>query len=149
MARIFTMRRLALLMALTWSLPQALAADAARHVPNLPYARVDGTALALDLHLPASSTPPPLVVYLHGGAWRDGDKTGYPEFLVARGFAVASIDFRSTTVARFPANVQDIKAAIRFLRAKAKDYGYRADRIAISGASSGAHLAALVGTTAG
>jgi acetyl esterase/lipase len=127
----------------------AAAADAARHVLDIPYASVDGQALALDLHLPAGVANPPLVVYVHGGAWRAGSKTEYPEFLVGNGFAVASVDFRSSTVARFPANAQDIKAAIRFLRAREKEYGYRTERIAIAGTSSGGHLAALVGTTNG
>ncbi len=78
-----------------------------------------------------------------------GNKTAYPAFLVERGFAVASLDFRSSNDAKFPADVHDIKAGIRFLRAKAKEYGYRADRIGIVGASSGGHLAALVGATGG
>ncbi len=116
---------------------------------DVVYARLGDQALALDLYLPAGIQEPSLVVYLHGGAWSAGDKSLYPAFLVARGFAVASVDFRSTSDARFPANVHDIKAAIRFLRAKARTYGYRSDRIAIAGASSGAHLALLVGVTQG
>jgi acetyl esterase/lipase len=127
----------------------AQAAQPARHLIDVPYASVDGQALALDLHLPAGVANPPLVVHVHGGAWRAGSKAEYPEFLLGSGFAVASVEFRQSTVARFPANTQDIKAAIRFLRAKQKDYGYRADRIAITGTSSGGHLAALVGTTNG
>ena len=63
--------------------------------------------------------------------------------------ATASLDFRQSTDARFPAQIHDIKAAIRFLRAKAADYGYRTDRIAIAGTSSGGHLAALTGVTNG
>lgn len=129
-------------------LQSATAMDSRLH-PDLVYARVDGLSLALDLHLPAGTTRPPLVVYVHGGAWREGDKSQYPRFLVERGYAVASLDFRSTGQARFPANVHDIKAAIRFLRARAGTYGYRAGRIAIAGTSSGGHLAALVGTTTG
>ena len=125
------------------------AAEPARHLLDIPYATVDGQSLALDLHLPAGVTNPPLVVHVHGGAWRAGNKSEYPDFLVASGFAVASVEFRQSTVARFPANTHDIKAAIRFLRAKQKDYGYRTDRIAITGTSSGGHLAALVGTTNG
>ena len=66
---------------------------------------------------------------------------------VQNGYALASLDFRQSGEARFPAQVHDIKAAIRFLRAKARDYGYRVDRIAIAGSSSGGHLAALVGVT--
>jgi acetyl esterase/lipase len=116
---------------------------------DIPYAVVNGKPLLLDLHFPAGKRRPPLVVYLHGGAWQRGDKSEVPEFLVARGFAVASLNFRSSDEARFPANVHDIKAGIRFLRANADRYGYRADRIAVSGSSSGGHLAALVGVTNG
>jgi acetyl esterase/lipase len=138
-----------LLLALACGMQYGFAAEAARDVPNIAYAQVDGKTLALDLHLPAGVKQPPLVVYLHGGAWRAGDKTEYPKFLVQRGYAVASVDFRSSNEARFPAQLHDIKAAIRFLRAQANQYGYRADRIAVSGASSGAHLAALAATTHG
>jgi acetyl esterase/lipase len=125
------------------------AADGARDINDITYATVDGKSLGLDLHLPAGTRSPPLVVYLHGGAWQNGSKSQYPAFLVAHGFAVASLDFRSTNDAPFPANVHDIKAGIRFLRAKASEYGYRTGRIAIAGASSGGHLAALVGVTNG
>ena len=132
-----------LLMALNCS-----SALAATDVLNLPYATVGAKALRLDLHLPTGTRKAPLVVYVHGGAWSAGDKTQYPAFLVERGYAVASVDFRSTDEAPFPANVHDIKAAIRFLRARATTYGYDGQHIALSGASSGAHLAALVGVTA-
>jgi acetyl esterase/lipase len=69
--------------------------------------------------------------------------------LVDAGYTVASVDYRLSPVAPFPAQVHDIKAAIRFLRAQSVVYGYRADRIAIAGSSAGGHLAALVGTTNG
>ena len=127
----------------------AAAADAPREVKDVIYATVEGKALGLDLHLPAGVKQPPLLVWVHGGTWSAGSKDQYPAEFVEHGIAVASLDFRQSTEARFPANVQDIKAAIRFLRAKASDYAYRADRIAIAGASSGAHLAALVGVTNG
>jgi acetyl esterase/lipase len=107
-----------LLMALNCS-----SALAATDVLNLPYATVGAKALRLDLHLPTGTRKAPLVVYVHGGAWSAGDKTQYPAFLVERGYAVASVDFRSTDEAPFPANVHDIKAAIRFLRARATTYG--------------------------
>jgi acetyl esterase/lipase len=124
-------------------------AQAARSIQDVVYAAVDGKQLALDVHLPTNIAQPALVVWVHGGAWNAGTKAQYPKELVASGFAVASVDFRQASEARFPANVHDIKAAIRFLRAKAAQYGYRSDRIAIAGASSGAHLAALVGVTNG
>ena len=69
--------------------------------------------------------------------------------LVRAGFAVASVDYRLSPVARFPAQVHDCKAALRFLRAKQDDYPYAAERIGIAGASAGGHLAALVGVTNG
>lgn len=126
-----------------------MAADAPRDLLNVVYATVAGKPLALDLHLPAGVANPPLVVYLHGGAWKDGSRAQYPAFLVQNGYAVASLDFRSTNEAPFPANVHDIKAGLRFLRAKAREYGYDPQRVALAGASSGGHLAALVGVTAG
>jgi acetyl esterase/lipase len=124
-------------------------ADSTRTYKDVVYATVAGKPLGLDLYLPAGVKQPPLIVYLHGGAWTTGSKAQYPAFLVERGFAVASLDFRSTNEARFPANVHDIKAGIRFLRAKTGEYGYRSERIAVVGASSGGHLAALVGVTNG
>ncbi|MEQ1856623.1 MAG: alpha/beta hydrolase [Longimicrobiales bacterium] len=116
---------------------------------DVVYATVDGKALGLDIHMPAGVTNPPLLVWVHGGMWRVGNKGQLPPVFVQNGFAVASLDFRQSTDARFPAMVHDIKGAIRFLRAHARDYGYRTDRIAIGGTSSGGHLAALVGVTNG
>ena len=126
-----------------------LHAQPARQFKDLVYATVDGKALALDLYLPEGVKAPPLLVWVHGGAWSGGSKAGVPKVFVERGIATASLDFRLSTEARFPAQVHDIKAAIRFLRASAPKYGYRAERIAIAGSSSGGHLAALVGVTNG
>lgn len=118
---------------------------------DITFASIDGKPLLLDLYMPEAANPP-LVVYVHGGAWRAGDKSSgaaFAERLAGHGFAVASLDFRQSTEAPFPANVHDIKAGIRYLRAKAADYGYDASRIAITGESSGAHLALLVGVSNG
>ena len=116
---------------------------------DIVYATVDGKALALDLYLPPGVRTPPLVVWVHGGAWRAGTKAQPPMAFVQNGYALASLDFRQSVDARFPAQAHDIKAAIRFLRARARDFGYRVDRIAIAGSSSGGHLAALVGVSNG
>jgi acetyl esterase/lipase len=116
---------------------------------DISYATVNGRDLRLDLYLPQNVTSPPLIVWVHGGAWSGGSKADPPLGFVSSGFALASLDFRLSTEARFPAQIHDIKSAVRFLRANASKYGYRADRIAISGSSSGAHLAALTGTTNG
>ena len=132
----------------------ALAASAGAAEPrvfrDVEYARVGTTALALDLYVPQVENAPPLVVWVHGGAWRSGSKSGVPILpLTDRGYAIASIDYRLSPVAKFPAQVHDLKAAIRFLRASADKYGIDAQRIAISGGSAGGHLAALVGVTNG
>jgi acetyl esterase/lipase len=124
-------------------------AQGIREHKDLVYAAVDGKDLALDLYVPQGAASPPLLVWIHGGAWRAGTKAQVQKQFVENGYATASVEFRQSTDARFPAQVHDIKAAIRFLRARAAEYGYRTDRIAISGASSGAHLAALVGVTNG
>lgn len=114
------------------------------------YASHDGFDLGLDIYLPVSVSNPPLVVQVHGGAWRFGSKeNGVPLQFVENGYAVASLDFRQSTQAPFPAMIHDIKAAIRFLRANATNYGYDASSIAITGASSGAHLAQVVGVSNG
>jgi len=146
-------RRHALLAAL--ALPLALLTPRAEAAPpeirrDIVYAEVDGQKLALDLYRPGGRQRAPLIVWVHGGAWRAGTKKDMPlGKLLADGWAVASVDYRLSTVAPFPAQAHDIKAAIRFLRLKASELGITADRIAIAGSSAGGHLAAIVGVTNG
>jgi acetyl esterase/lipase len=128
----------------------ALFGQDVRAIKDLEYARAGDTALKLDLYLPAQVMSPLVVVWVHGGAWRGGSKNN-PAILplTARGFAVASVDYRLSQVAQFPAQIHDIKAAVRYLRATAAEHGIAAEKIAISGGSAGGHLAALVGVTSG
>ncbi|WP_206028548.1 serine hydrolase [Thalassoroseus pseudoceratinae] len=124
------------------------AAEAPRIHKDLEFATVDGHHLKLDLYLPDAENPP-LVVWIHGGGWRAGSKEKcYVNWLPEHGYAVASISYRLTDVATFPAQIHDCKAAVRWLRANAEKYGYRTDRVAVAGASAGGQLAALLGTTA-
>ncbi len=117
---------------------------------DIPYAQVEGRVLLVDLYLPRDTSNPPLLVWVHGGAWSRGTKSSVgPLGLASAGYAIASVDFRLSGEAPFPAQIHDIKAAIRFLRAEAHTYGYKANRIAIGGNSSGGHLAAFVGVTNG
>src|SRR5262245_42636233 len=96
----------------------AMAADDARVTKDVEYARVGDTRLMLDLYAPANARQPKLIVWVHGGAWRSGSRSDNPlKPLVDEGYAVASVDYRLTSVAPFPAQVHDIKAAIRYLRA--------------------------------
>src|SRR5262245_11119955 len=130
-----------------WS--AAVVAQSAHKLADLQYAEAGGQPPMLDLYQP-SGPHAPLLVWLHGGRWEVGSKERMPlTGLVERGYAIASIDFRPASRARFPGQVHDIKAAVRYLRARAPDYGYDATRIGILGESSGGHLAALVGTTNG
>lgn len=115
---------------------------------DVEYATVGDVSLKLDLYLPKDVKSPPLAVWIHGGGWRGGDKGRCPlMFLLADGYAVASINYRLTNIACFPAQIHDCKGAIRWLRAHAKDYGYNADRLGIGGGSAGGHLVALLGAS--
>ena len=116
---------------------------------DVVYAQADGKDMKLDIYLPSGVTNPPLIVWVHGGAWQFGSKEKVPVIFREKGFAIASLDFRQSTDAKFPAGIYDIKGAIRFLKASAKKFGYRKERMAIGGDSSGGHLAALVGVTSG
>jgi acetyl esterase/lipase len=117
---------------------------------DIAYATVDGHELQLDLYRPSATDNPPLLVWVHGGRWLRRSKADIlTTAFVEDGYAMASLDFRLSPVAQFPAQVHDIKAGIRFLRAHAANYGYDATRIGILGSSSGGHLVALVGTTNG
>jgi acetyl esterase/lipase len=121
---------------------------------DIEYANVGGTSLRLDLYTPAGATAPlRTLLYLHGGAWAVGDKSDMAVErlvpLVGHGFAVASANYRLVPSAIHPAQVHDVKAAVRWLRANATEYGLDAGRIAVGGASAGGHLASMVGLTAG
>ena len=132
--------------------PPLEAVSAARYtkLADITYASVGERELGLDLYMPEGVDNPPLLVWVHGGRWlRRTKEDVFTLELVEEGFAMASIDFRLSVEAPFPAQVHDIKAAIRFLRANASRYGYNATRIGIHGRSSGGHLTALVGVTNG
>src|SRR5262249_39277048 len=90
----------------------------------------------------------PAVLWIHGGGWERGDKNGNSgaQLLAREGFVTASIFYRLSGDSPFPADVEDCKCAIRFLRALAPKYGVDRDRIGVAGASAGGHLAELVAT---
>lgn len=124
--------------------------EGVRVTADIPFANVDGHELALDLYMPVAVEDPQVLVWVHGGAWRAGSRKSVSTLaFVEAGYALASVSYRLSGVAAFPAQSHDIKGAIRFLRAHADDYGYDASRIGILGSSAGAHLAALVGVTNG
>ena len=116
---------------------------------DLVYKRVDSRELRLDLYSPPKiSGPLPIIIWIHGGGWSRGRKERCPAVrIVDDGYAVASIDYRLTNVAPFPAQIEDCKAAVRWLRANASKYNLDPDRIGVWGFSAGGHLAALLGTS--
>jgi acetyl esterase/lipase len=117
---------------------------------DIQCAEVGELPLTLDLYLPRGKAREPLIVWVHGGAWRSGTKRTMPlSKLVQNGYPVASVDYRLSTQARFPAQIHDIKAAIRFLRGHGERWHLLTKRIVVTGDSAGGHLAALVGVSNG
>jgi acetyl esterase/lipase len=116
---------------------------------DLEYVKGGHERNKLDLYLPAKADGLlPLILWVHGGAWQGGTKDNPPALpFLSRGYAVASINYRLSQHAQFPAQIEDCKAAIRWLRAHAKTYNLDPDRIGVWGASAGGHLVALLGTT--
>lgn len=131
--------------------PLFLASLTAQAQKNIVYAETANGSQLLDLYLPANAEAPvPLIIWIHGGGWKSGSKenclpvrTGFTE----RGYAVASINYRLTGEASFPAQIEDCKAAVRWLRSHAKEYGLDANHFGAWGSSAGGHLVALLGTS--
>jgi len=125
--------------------------------PDITYLKLPGyRPMLLDLYRPKGKAVRPLVIFVHGGSWTTGSKrttahfTDFPRVLARlaeRGFVVAAVDYRLSGEASFPGAVQDIKAAIRFLRANAGKYGIDPNRVGVWGASAGAHLGAMTAFT--
>jgi len=119
---------------------------------DIPYVPDGDEAQKLDLYLPETPAdrPLPLIVHIHGGGWRGGSKFPCPVVgMVPQGYVVASVEYRFSQKALFPAQIQDCQAAIRWLRANSGRYGIDPGHIGVIGASAGGHLSALVGTTGG
>jgi len=120
---------------------------------DLVYAEVEGKPLEIDLYMPRArklGMRPPLVIWMHGGSWLFGTHHDCRiDWLAEEGYAVASIAYRTSLEAKWPAQIHDTKAAVRWLRENESKFGYDASRIAAVGMSSGAHLALMMGMTNG
>jgi acetyl esterase/lipase len=152
----FTRHFICLAALLAWSSHAADAAspapaglpEGARTLLNLAYVPNGGESQMLDLYLPGTGTNWPLIVWIHGGGWMGGNKEKPPGLgFLRHGFALASINYRLSQDAIFPAQLTDCKAALRWLRAHAAQNGIDPNRIGVWGASAGGHLVALLGTT--
>ncbi len=111
-------------------------------------------AQKVDVYTPKAVAPFPVVVLIHGGGWVQGDKMEYrtsqkTEALLEKGYAVVAVNYRLSGVAKFPAQIQDVKAAVRWIRANAATYKFNPDKIGAWGTSAGGHLTALLATSGG
>lgn len=122
--------------------------DAAFVTTTHEYAKIGARSLLLDLTVPLNGTAPyPVIVWIHAGGWQGGSRAPNPALReVARGYAVVSVDYRLSSEAKFPAQIADVKGAIRWLRANASQLQIDSRRIGAWGHEAGAHLAALLGT---
>jgi acetyl esterase/lipase len=123
---------------------------------DLPYASTDNPRQKLDLFLPkqrANEKPLPVVAFIHGGGWQKGDKAGgarnVARFVQSGHYAGVSVGYRLSGEAKWPAQVHDCKAAIRWIRAHAKEFNLDPERIGVWGTSAGGHLVSLLGTSGG
>jgi acetyl esterase/lipase len=111
-------------------------------------------AQRLDLYLPPMGEGPfPLLVWIHGGGWQGGDKrfsaNSFQLQALGEGFALASLNYRLSGEATFPAQIHDVKTALRWLRDNRREYRLDTDRVGVWGSSAGGHLVALLGTSGG
>ena len=115
---------------------------------GVEYASAGMQSMRMELYVPAGAkSPPPVVIYIHGGDWMFGGRRQPPVlFLLDKGFAVASIDYRLAPRFRFPTQIRDCRDAVAFLRTNASTYHIDPARIGVCGESAGGHLAALLGT---
>jgi acetyl esterase/lipase len=115
---------------------------------DLPYVTNGHERQKLDLFLPREGKNLPLIIRIHGGAWLSGSKEWEkPEDFIRNGYAVASVGYRLSQHAKFPAQIEDCKAAVRYVRANAQKYNLDPNHFAAWGPSAGGHLVALLGTT--
>ena len=117
---------------------------------NVIYGQVAGSALMADVAYPVSEDLIPAIIYVHGGRWRAGERTGRDQLDVyqwaAKGFFAMTIDYRLVPASPAPAPYQDLLCAIRWMHAHAKEYGVDSERIYLIGNSAGGHLVSLVAT---
>ena len=128
---------------------QACAFAAPTILKDIEYARPNGYPLLLDLYLPerAQDEGAPVVLWVHGGGWKNGSKEkAKAAWLAEEGYAVVSINYRLTDVAQWPAQIDDCREAVRWARRNASVFGFDLDRIGTWGSSAGGHLVALMGT---
>lgn len=124
---------------------------AVRVTPDIEYRALDGTRLSLDIHRPATDAPVPCVAYFHGGGWARGSRTDNAAErlapVAAQGLAVCSVSYRLTDAATHPAQLEDGRAALAWLREHGAEHGLQTERVGAWGASAGGWLALMLALT--
>ncbi|GGY66082.1 hypothetical protein GCM10011613_07480 [Cellvibrio zantedeschiae] len=123
-----------------------------KEIKNITYVQYGNRAMQLDLYLPKPSTKKltPAIIFVHCGGWKHGYRENFTPMAVRmaeQGYAAATISYRLSPEAQYPAAIYDVKAAVRWLRIHAKKYGVDAQHVAIAGGSAGGQIASLVGVT--
>jgi acetyl esterase/lipase len=126
--------------------------DSIAALTDLIYKKIGERELGLDLYrLKSLSRPAPTLIFIHGGAWKSGNKRDYLAYLLpfaAKGYVTATVAYRFSQEAGYPAAVQDVQCAVRWLKRHSLEYGIDSSRIALIGGSAGGHLAMMVGYSA-
>ena len=127
--------------------------DNVKEYKDIIYKTIDSTELKLDIYYSTGiSKPEPLLIFIHGGAWKKGNKHDYLRYLVDfahKGYVTATIQYRLTDEVKFPGQLLDVKSAIRWLKKNADEYYIDSKNIAVIGGSAGGHLAMMAGYTSG
>lgn len=124
--------------------------DEVKNINDIVYKTINGRVLQLDAYFNSQNTLNPIVLFIHGGGWKSGDKSQMvllAQQIAAQGYSCFCVEYRLSDEAKFPASVFDIKTAIKFIKSRALDFNADASKVAVLGCSSGGQMAALIGTT--
>ena len=123
--------------------------DEITEIKNIEYKYIDSTSLQLDIYkLKNLKEPAPVMIFIHGGAWRSGKRSDYLPYLIdyaKKGYVTATVSYRLVKQAVFPAAVQDVNCAVKFIKNNADEYGINPEKVVLIGGSAGGHLSMMIG----
>jgi acetyl esterase/lipase len=123
--------------------------DEIQEIKDIEYKNIDSLSLQLDIYkLKDLDEPAPVMIFIHGGAWRTGKRSDYLPYLIdyaKKGFVTITVSYRLVKQATFPAAVQDVNCAVKFIKNHAGEYGINPDKVVLIGGSAGGHLSLMIG----